>query len=171
MYEAAGTAPYEATAPVSAPLGREPFPDQAPGPWQPPWRPRQEAALPDLDDVDPADEPPERGAETPSLRLLSWTVCYFLVPVLAYLGWALTRSDVADPACVDESGARCLSPRGEAIETLVNVGPALTAALFLAAVMAIVMRRLTASWRASMVGFAAAVIGAATATVVSGILR
>lgn len=164
-------APYAAAAPVSAPTRHEPLVDQAPGPWQPPPRhPSRESPLPEPDDATRA-EPPERGAEVPTVRLLSWTLCYFLVPVLAYLGWAFTRSETADPSCVDETGARCLSPRGEAIEALVNAGPALAAALFLATVMAIVMRRLTASWRASMVGFAAAVIGTATATVVSGILR
>lgn len=158
--------------PVSAPVRREPPPVDrpAPGPWQPPRRSRREPPpLPDLDD-DAAD-PPGAGAEASTLSVLSWTLCYFLVPVLAYLGWAFTRSDVTDPTCVDETGAPCMSPRGEAIEALVNVGPALAAALFLAAVAAVVMRRLTASWRASMVGFAAAVVGGAAATLVAGILR
>lgn len=159
-------------APPPAPAYPYPVaaPGSAPGPWQPPPRRRRpEPSLPDLTDA--PDEPPEPEAGTSTSRLLFWTLCYFLVPVLAYFGWALTRSDVANPNCVDETGARCLSPRAEAIEAIVNVGPALAASLFLAAVAAIVMRRLTASWRTSMVGFAAAVIGAATATVVSGLLR
>jgi hypothetical protein len=114
------------------------------------------------------EQPEVRGASW--LSVLGWLITYFAAPVLLYLGWALTRSDIAPVDCVDATGAPCLPPREEAIADFVAVGPALAGAFALALLTSIVLRRLTTAWRASTVGFAAAIIGAGMATLVAKVV-
>lgn len=90
--------------------------------------------------------------------------------MLLYLAWAFTRSGVAQPGCVDASGAPCPPPRVEAAENLLGVLPALVGALILALLVAAGLRRMATGWRAGSVGLAAAVIGAGVATVVAAIV-
>jgi hypothetical protein len=124
---------------------------------------RRTRPQPPADDVD--DEP--RPALAPSL---TWTIAAYLLPMLLYLGWAFTRSDVAPAGCVDASGAPCPPPRVEAAQDLLSVLPALVGALVLALLIAVGLRRIAAGWRSASVGLASAVIGAGFATVAAAVL-
>jgi hypothetical protein len=100
----------------------------------------------------------------------AWTVGAFLVPILLYLGWAFTRSGVAEAGCVDAAGEPCPAPRVEAIENLLGVLPAVGGALVLAILIAAGLRRVAATWRPASIGLASGVIGAGIATVVAAAL-
>lgn len=181
--------PYRpAGAPPARPPAREQYPADPypPGGWeqpprhehydqpvspraQPPWR----AEPPDPVEPLPVDSRDELVAEPGSswLSVFSWALCFFLVPMVLYLGWAFTRGETAAPGCVDDAGVPCLSPRAEALAAFVEVLPALGGAVMLAVLASVVLRRLTAAWRPSTVGFAAAIMGAGLATLVASILR
>lgn len=131
-----------------------------PGPAQPGPAGRRPGRQPPPPDP---DEPPPPAWTS----ALLWTIGAFLIPALAYLGWALTLGGAAPADCLDAAGTACPAPRAAAVDRLTSALPALGAALALALLVAVGLRRMAADWRGMTVGLAAAVIGAGLATLVA----
>lgn len=153
--------PYPPAAPYDPPPA---YPPEPPTPAYPAVRRRPPPPPPPADDL---VEPPA-PAWAPALL---WTVGLFLVPVLVYLGWALTLSGVAPAACVDGAGDPCPPPRTDEVRQLGDALPAIAAALALSLLVALGIRRIAGDWRGFTVGFAGAVIGAGLTTLVAAVLR
>jgi hypothetical protein len=115
-------------------------------------------------------EPPDDPGPTGWLPALLWTASLFVLPALLYLGWTMTLSGEPTTGCLEATGTPCPPPRTEAVGRLADVLPGLAAALMLGLLVALGLRRVTADWRDSTVGFAAAVIGAGLATLVGAVI-
>ena len=115
---------------------------------------------------DSLDDPENRNYLASMLATLAW----YALPLLAYLGWAVMLSGEPPGDCLDALGAPCVAPRMEALGNLGNSVPQVCVAMALSIVVAMLLRWATVGWRALTVGFAAAVVGAGTTTVVFSVL-
>jgi hypothetical protein len=95
---------------------------------------------------------------------------WFAVPLVLYLIWVVTLSSTPEPGCIDAAGAPCPADRAAAIAGLVGALPRVAAALMISLAAAALVRWASESWRAVAVGFAGAVVGAGTATVLFSVL-
>lgn len=117
-------------------------------------------------------EPPERGshsppgADQPYWPVIGWTVAWFTVPLLGYLVWALTQDSHSAPGCLTDNGGPCPAPRADALHGLLDALPRVALALAIGMVVALVIRRISETWRAVVIAFAGGVIGAAVVTAV-----
>jgi hypothetical protein len=96
------------------------------------------------------------------------TVSWFVLPAIAFMVWMLFLS--TDPKksanCNNPTGAGCVSPRAEALQTLFNHIPQIAIAAVVSILIALLIRRIATTWRTLTVGFASAVIGGGLSTVV-----
>jgi hypothetical protein len=120
----------------------------------------------DLPQDDEWDDEDTGGFVSAALATIAW----YAVPAGAYLLWTRLLGTQPHAGCVDATGAPCPSPRAEAWLTLVDNLPRLTVALVLSTVVALLIRWLTVGWRALTIGFAGAVVGAGTATVLFSLM-
>lgn len=94
------------------------------------------------------------------LSSLLYTAAWYALPVVAFLIWSLTLDGTpATNDCVLGVDGDCLSARAQAISSLVTAAPAFAYALMISLVLAVLIRWVSGTWRASSVGLAAAVIG------------
>jgi hypothetical protein len=98
-----------------------------------------------------------------------WTAIWYAVPALLYVLWTFTLSSALPAGCT-ASTPDCSSLRGQAVGAIGGhlVGILVAAALSFGVAWCI--RRITLSWRAISVGFAAAVIGAGLTTMIVTII-
>ncbi len=94
--------------------------------------------------------------------VLGWTAIWYGVPIVAYLIWTLTRSGAPKAICVGVS--ECTSARSDAWSAILHNSLGVIFALLLSFGVAAAVRRVSLSWRALTLGFAASVIGAGIAT-------
>jgi hypothetical protein len=122
---------------------------------------------PGWDDEDDEDEDEDEEAPRPvnyvtaAVAALVW----FIVPMLAYLGYAFMLDDQPPSGCTSAGGTDCLTPRAEALQNLFGNVPLVTITVSVSILIALVLRRFASGWRTVTVGFAAAVVGAGAATV------
>jgi hypothetical protein len=112
---------------------------------------------------DPADEDRDYPA------VMWWTAIWYAVPALSYALWTLTLSSALPAGCTATT-PDCVSLRGQAVTAGTDhiVGVLLAAVLSFG--VAWCVRRITLSWRAISVGFAAAVVGAGLATMIGSVI-
>ena len=94
--------------------------------------------------------------------VLGWTAIWYGVPIVAYLIWTLTRSGAPKAICVGAS--ECTSARSDAWASVLHNSLGVIFALLLSFGVAAIVRRVSLSWRALTLGFAASVIGGGIAT-------
>lgn len=117
-------------------------------------------------------DPPKRGShspvpdELPYWPVIGWTVAWFAVPLFAYLIWALTQDSTAAAGCLTDNGAPCPAPRSDALHSLLGSLPRVGLALAISMVVALLIRRISDTWKAAVIAFAGGVIGAAVVTAV-----
>lgn len=109
--------------------------------------------------------PSAPGPSAPWQPVLAWTIALFTVPMLAYLGWAWTRSETA-VACVNVADGACLAPRTAALTTFADAFPGVVAAAALSAAIAAGLRLLDYAWRPVTIALGSSVIGAGVTTIV-----
>ena len=126
--------------------------------------PAQRVAVYDVDEDDEEefDEAPEPGGYRASM---AYTVMWYAVPMVLWVLWSLTLNSEASATCVDDAGVPCSSERTEALGTLFDNLPRMGGTLLLSILFAVVLRRISSSWKSATVGFAAAVVGGGLATV------
>ncbi|WBB78348.1 hypothetical protein O7606_19235 [Micromonospora sp. WMMD882] len=111
---------------------------------------------------------PDQGG---AVRSLVYTAVCYVLPALALFGWLLTLSGQAPAGCVtDLSGGGCDSPRAHAIGSFVAGGPRFGLALATSLVVALLLRRVGATWRAASVALASAVVGGGLSTVLISVV-
>ncbi|GAA2511838.1 hypothetical protein [Pilimelia columellifera] len=115
----------------------------------------------------------EAAAESPGWlgnygAAVAYTVMWFAVPVIAWVLWSLTLGPEAQASCVN--GARCASQQAAALATLAASLPKMLGVLVLSAGVAVVLRKVSSSWKSRTVGFAAAVVGGGLATVAVSVI-
>ncbi|MFV2017467.1 hypothetical protein [Micromonospora sp. LOL_023] len=94
------------------------------------------------------------------LSSLLYTAAWYALPVVAFLIWSLTLDGTpATNDCVLGVDGDCLSAREQAISSLIAAAPAFAYALMISLVLAVLIRWVSGTWRASSAGLAAAVIG------------
>jgi len=98
------------------------------------------------------------------------TACWYILPSLMYLLWTLFLDTEVPRTCIEPEGLTCLSPQRQAMHALLDHLPQLGVALALSLAVTLVLRWITAGWRAVAVGFAGSVIGAGLATVLFTVL-
>jgi hypothetical protein len=114
------------------------------------------------DEVDDEDESPRPvNYVAASVAALAW----FVLPVLAYLGYAFMLDNQPPSGCAGAGGDDCLTPRAEALHNLFGNVPLVMITVSVSILIALVLRRFASGWRTITVGFAAAVVGAGAATV------
>ncbi|WFE25635.1 hypothetical protein O7623_19905 [Solwaraspora sp. WMMD791] len=102
------------------------------------------------------------------LSSLLYTAAWYALPVVAFLIWSLTLDGTpATNDCVLGVDGDCLSARAQAISSLLAAAPAFAYALMISLVLAVLIRWVSGTWRASSVGLAAAVIGGGMSQVVA----
>ncbi|HZN71840.1 MAG TPA: hypothetical protein VFC00_09210 [Micromonosporaceae bacterium] len=168
-----GWLPRQHPEPLQYPEPRQyPEPERSLVPYE---RPAQHARLPATHrPYDPVRIPyptedevePTRGQFASLLMTLIW----YAAPISLYLLWALLLGGTPDPNCVDDAGNQCPAPRDAALTTMADSAPRLATALALSLVVAIIIRWITGTWRATTVGFASSVVGAGIATVIFSVL-
>lgn len=128
-----------------------------------PPAPRRAASVYDIDDEDDelADEPVPGGY----LASAAYTGMWFAVPMVLWVLWSLTLNNEASANCIDDAGLPCASERTEALSTLTDNLPQMIGTMLIAVVIALALRFVNSSWKASTVGFAAAVVGGGLTTV------
>lgn len=99
------------------------------------------------------------------------TACWYLVPIAAYAGYALTLSSEPRAGCTNAFGLPCPAPRAEALTNLSNMVPELAVSMAISIVIAMFLGRVTTGWRPFAIGFASAVLGAGVATVAIAVLK
>jgi hypothetical protein len=112
------------------------------------------------------DDPGTAGYLAAALATVGW----LLLPVLAYLGWALLLTHDTRPGCIDAHGAPCAAPRDEALLNLADSVSRIAVAVGLSVTVAMLLRWVTTGWRTISVGFAAAVVGAGVTTVLFSVI-
>jgi hypothetical protein len=139
-------------------------------PWRLEWSPRvREGARVVRPPDDDWDDPPAQasgGFITATLATLGW----YAVPAALYALWTLLLDDKPRPNCVDATGGPCPSPRTQVLHALVSNLPRVAVAIIMGVIVALLIRWLTTGWRAVTIGFASAVVGAGTATVLFSVL-
>ncbi|WJK33277.1 hypothetical protein [Solwaraspora sp. WMMA2065] len=157
--ETPASAPRSPIALPSAPRSRV-LPEQRPRPrYEPPSQRRLTYRIDDeLIDAD-------QGGYLSSLL---YTAAWYALPVVAFLIWSLTLDGTpATNDCVLGVDGDCLSARAQAINSLLAAAPAFAYALMISLVLAVTIRWVSGTWRASSVGLAAAVIGGGMSTVLA----
>ncbi|MDG4763084.1 hypothetical protein O7632_03005 [Solwaraspora sp. WMMD406] len=102
------------------------------------------------------------------LSSLLYTAAWYAVPVMAFLIWSLTLDGTpASADCIPGIDGGCVSARAQAINSLVASATDFAYALLISLVLAVSIRWLSGTWRASSVGLAAAVIGGGMSTVLA----
>jgi len=141
------------------------------GAWPAPGPGTSHGPVPHTGPPPPPPGGPGDWDSAPPLKLvLRWTLAFFVVPLVLYLLWAVTRSGALPPGCVEPVGSDCRSPRAEALATLGRAAPGLVGAVLLAVAAAAVLRGFAFTWRPGAIGLAAAVIGAGMATALTTVL-
>jgi hypothetical protein len=105
------------------------------------------------------------------LATFGWTAAWFAVPYALFAAWTLTFPSYAGTACARPTGGACPSPRSVALTTLLDSLPRVAIALGIALVIAGLIRLGSTAWRPVTTAFAAAIIGAGTATVLYSVLN
>jgi len=113
--------------------------------------------------VEPAEPASESHSSAGYLAAVAYTALWFAVPVVGFALWSLTLNQEASANCV--TGVPCSSERKAALLSLAAHLPNMIGILLLSAGIAVVLRRISGTWKASTVGFAAAVVGGGLATV------
>ncbi|MFY1653476.1 hypothetical protein ACN27J_21630 [Solwaraspora sp. WMMB762] len=157
--ETPASAPRSPIALPSAPRSRV-LPEQRPRPrYEPPSQRRLTYRIDDeLIDAD-------QGGYLSSLL---YTAAWYALPVVAFLIWSLTLDGTpATTDCVLGVDGDCLSARAQAINSLLAAAPDFAYALMISLVLAVSIRWVSGTWRASSVGLASAVIGGGMSTVLA----
>lgn len=131
-----------------------------------PGQPRRQPAR---DRLEPDDGDPGEQANGYLVSMLC-TAGWFAFPLVLYTLWILTLDSEPADRCVDAAGEICASARTEALTDLAASLPRVGATLLVSLVVALLLRWASARWRAVTVGFAAAVIGAGSATVLFSVV-
>jgi hypothetical protein len=143
---------------------------EATQPWTleraPRGRKAQRVVRPPDDDWDDPSTSSSGGFITATLATLGW----YAIPAALYALWTLLLDDKPRTDCLDAAGGPCPSPRTQALHALLSNLPRVAVAIILGVIVALLIRWLTTGWRAMTIGFAAAVVGAGTATVLFSVL-
>lgn len=105
-----------------------------------------------------------QGRDYPAV--LWWTAIWYAVPVLAYTIWTFTLSGSPGSGCTAVNGDPCASPRSGALADITHNLLGVAIAIAISVTVAVWIRRISLSWRAISVGFAAVVVGSGAATIV-----
>ncbi|MBX7269722.1 hypothetical protein KIF24_29375 [Micromonospora sp. Llam7] len=101
----------------------------------------------------------------PWLSLVYTAACYLLPAVVIFI-WLMTLDGTPPAGCVtDISGGGCDSPRARAFGAMVGGLPRFGLALVTSLAVAMLLRRVGTTWRATTVALAAAVVGGGLSTV------
>jgi hypothetical protein len=98
------------------------------------------------------------------------TITWYLLPLFAYVGWALLLNESPQVSCVTDAGGPCVGPRMEALQRLIDALPKIGVAVGASIVIGLLLRWAANGWRSMAIGFAAAVVGGGGTTVLLAVL-